>query len=316
MGPEASALFYQMVTRCTRAKKDQEHIDLILYSHASTPDRSASLLSGAREELLKVLVDGGRLLQDAGAEALALPCNTAHVLYDDLCSELEIPILNMVMLASARARELSGAGARVAVLATDGTIAHGIYQQELRRQGLVPYLPSPASQTLLMRVIYGSIKAGRTVRTQQLMPLEEELAQTDCALALLACTELSLLAPKLMARGSYLDALSVLARATVECGGGVVRAQRAVSPRGFRSFKPTALVPASVPALSSLDDGGGQERAGASETDQHGSSGLDASANPQQAASASGADRPDLAGPDDLPDSAGTDADIQAGERR
>ena len=45
MGPMASALFYKMITEKTAAEKDQDHINLVLLSDASTPDRTAAILS-------------------------------------------------------------------------------------------------------------------------------------------------------------------------------------------------------------------------------------------------------------------------------
>ena len=40
LGPMASAYFYQLITRHTKAVLDQDHIDIILSSRSSTPDRT------------------------------------------------------------------------------------------------------------------------------------------------------------------------------------------------------------------------------------------------------------------------------------
>ena len=45
MGPMASQLFYKMVTEHTAAEKDQDHINLILLSDASMPDRTGAILA-------------------------------------------------------------------------------------------------------------------------------------------------------------------------------------------------------------------------------------------------------------------------------
>ena len=41
LGPAASCYLYQMLIDHTPARKDQDHIDLVLSSRASTPDRTA-----------------------------------------------------------------------------------------------------------------------------------------------------------------------------------------------------------------------------------------------------------------------------------
>ena len=40
----ASAYFYEMITAHTKAERDQDHIDIILSSRASTPDRTDFIL--------------------------------------------------------------------------------------------------------------------------------------------------------------------------------------------------------------------------------------------------------------------------------
>ena len=39
LGPMSSVYFYELITAHTKARRDQEHIDIILSSRASTPDR-------------------------------------------------------------------------------------------------------------------------------------------------------------------------------------------------------------------------------------------------------------------------------------
>ncbi|MDD2295623.1 MAG: aspartate racemase, partial [Eubacteriales bacterium] len=46
MGPLASQLLYRRITEKTLADSDQDHIDLVLLSHATMPDRTEAILSG------------------------------------------------------------------------------------------------------------------------------------------------------------------------------------------------------------------------------------------------------------------------------
>ena len=50
MGPMASQLFYKMVTEHTVAEKDQDHINLVILSDASMPDRTGAILAGEYDE--------------------------------------------------------------------------------------------------------------------------------------------------------------------------------------------------------------------------------------------------------------------------
>ena len=82
MGPMASSVFYRMLIRMTPAHRDQDHINIILLSHATMPDRTESIRSGHVDELLARLREDARFLEDSGADFIAVPCNTSHALLD------------------------------------------------------------------------------------------------------------------------------------------------------------------------------------------------------------------------------------------
>ena len=103
MGPAASALFYRMVTERTAAACDQEHIDLLLWSHASMPDRTTLLLDERGEELYEKLLADARMLEQMGCTALAIPCNTSHVFAARLRGDLTVSFLDMIEAAAQEA---------------------------------------------------------------------------------------------------------------------------------------------------------------------------------------------------------------------
>ena len=53
LGPASSAYFYELVTEHTKAEKDQDHIDMILSSRATTPDRTDYILGRSDVNHLK-----------------------------------------------------------------------------------------------------------------------------------------------------------------------------------------------------------------------------------------------------------------------
>ena len=48
LGPMATVYFYEMLTRHTQAARDQDHIDVIINSRATTPDRTSYILGRGR----------------------------------------------------------------------------------------------------------------------------------------------------------------------------------------------------------------------------------------------------------------------------
>ena len=87
MGPAAGARLFTRVTEMTAARTDQEHIDTILLSDPSVPDRT-SYLSGSTDarDFVPILQEKARLLKMLGCEVIAMSCNTAHTGYSEIAS--------------------------------------------------------------------------------------------------------------------------------------------------------------------------------------------------------------------------------------
>ena len=206
LGPAASSYFYDMLVRLCPAKRDQDHPDLLIYSKASIPDRSACLL-GKGESPLPALQEGIRLLENAGASVIAVPCATAHHWYPEMQAITNVPVLNMLEL-TAKALQKQGV-TKAALLATEGSYISGAFAAALEREGITPLLPTPEGRAALMDVIYG-IKSGHLPGTPVLEALAAPMIARGGERVILGCTELSLFAreglPEL-----YIDAMRVLA---------------------------------------------------------------------------------------------------------
>ena len=66
MGAAATALFYQELVAHTDATCDQQHIDTLILSHASLPDRTQAILTGHEAPLEKALVKDALSLEELG----------------------------------------------------------------------------------------------------------------------------------------------------------------------------------------------------------------------------------------------------------
>lgn len=222
MGPMASQLFYKMVTEHTAAERDQDHIDLILLSDASMPDRTAAILAGQYEGPYEQLLSDARLLERCGCEAIAITCNTAHFFADMIADKIGIPILHMIRETAAA---LAGRcpGGVIGVLATDGTVRTGLYQKALTERGLTPWTPPADIQEEVMYQIYGRVKKGLPCDRGRWGRIEAACRQAGCAAVVLACTELSVIKAGEDLEDWYVDPMEVLARKVIETAGKTYR---------------------------------------------------------------------------------------------
>lgn len=219
MGPMASQLFYKMVTEHTAAEKDQDHINLILLSDASMPDRTGAILSHQYDGPYNQMLEDARFLENAGCRAIAITCNTAHFFADMIADKIGIPILHMIRETAAAAAACCDAGDSVGIMATDGTVQTGLYQKELQAQGLTPFIPQPEIQKEVMHQIYDRIKNGQPYDADSWKKIEEEYRKAGCRKVLLACTELSVIKADEGLSDWFMDPMETLARKVIECAG-------------------------------------------------------------------------------------------------
>ncbi len=220
MGPEATVYFYEEVTAATVASSDQEHIDLVILSHASMPDRTEAILTGNTAAVAAELAADARTLGELGVEHIAVPCNTSHYFYDAAQAATSASIIHMpreaVRYACAHLGTPERPVRRIGIMATDGTIRTGIYARECEAAGVEAVAPSPLRQHDVMSLIYNEIKAGRSGDPQKFWRVVEELVEVEhCDAVILACTELSVYKRDHEVPPCCLDAMDVLVRESV-----------------------------------------------------------------------------------------------------
>ena len=226
MGPLATQLFYRMVIERTDANCDQEHLNMIILSHATMPDRTKEILEGRTEELFELLLKDAKMLEANGAGAIAIPCNTSHVLVNRLQENIGIPIINMVEETVTHIKDtFSGQDLRIAILATDGTINMGLYQKELERAGITPVIPNAESQKLVMKIIYDGVKNGGTIDFSDFLSIQKDIFEQNCQAAILACTELSCFKEIYNLPQFYIDAMGMLTEKSILACSGKIKEQ-------------------------------------------------------------------------------------------
>lgn len=214
MGPLATLDFMHKVLAATPARRDQDHLPLLVSSIPQIPDRTAAFL-GEGESPLPALVASGRRLADAGARLLVMPCNTAHLWFEPLRAAVGLPMLHLVDAALDEARRLTPPDAPIGLLATRATLESGLY---VPRAGTGVRWELPDAHALAAWVMPGiqAVKAGELDRGRELLGrAAHALAQRGARTLVLGCTEIPLVLDAGTAGLPVIDATAALARATV-----------------------------------------------------------------------------------------------------
>ncbi len=215
MGSEAGCRFYLNLIRMTPARRDQDHLPVILYSQPQIPDRSEFIINQGPSPVPR-LQAAVRKLQDWGADFIAVPCNTAHCFHPQMQSAVTIPILHIVEeTVAAVKQQVSSHLAPIGLLATRATLRTGLYQQAMEPAGLLPVVPALEQRKLLHQAIL-SIKAGRRQQpAQTIQQVMKALSDSGVEAMIFGCTELRLLSGLLNPPCRVFDSVDLLAQETI-----------------------------------------------------------------------------------------------------
>ena len=216
MGTMATESFVRLINHRTKASKDQEYLNYVLFNHATVPDRTAYILDREQESPMPYLLDDVEKQNLLKPNFIVLTCNTAHYFFDELQAATEIPILHMPREAANELVRQNTTG-KVAILGTEGSMKAGIYEKEVRQLGFEAVIPDAQLQAKINHLIYHDIKESDYLNKELYYEiLAEAVTRFDCEKIILGCTELSLM-QEYVGENEYpvIDAQSILADQTI-----------------------------------------------------------------------------------------------------
>lgn len=214
MGPKSTGPFIDtVVAKCQTiygAKHDMDFPHMMIYS-CPTPFYMDCPID--HEAMKKAIIEGAQKLESTGASFIAMPCNTAHLYFEELQQSLSIPILNIV---DETLQAIPKNVKRVALLATEATVQAGIYQDGITKRD-IQYIHHEKWQEMINQIITyiksGELEEARELWNALVLQLREEVDT-----AIIACTDLNVVASE-----DFVDSSQCLAKAVVRMYVGNIR---------------------------------------------------------------------------------------------
>lgn len=191
VAPAATADFYSKLIRLTPVEKDWEHVRVIIDSNPKIPSRGRYIELGETDPV-PYIRQAILQLQSLGAEIIAIPCNTAHILYDQYSNGMSVNIPNMIeVTVESVMRRFSSVPNAIAVFASRLSQKHLLYSAAFKKYGCNVVDTTP-HQEAVSGIIEG-VKQGKPL-DQLKEQMHVVLSEYNVADAfILGCTELSLL---------------------------------------------------------------------------------------------------------------------------
>jgi aspartate racemase len=198
MGPFATVEFFKKVLQYTPAKKDWDHLHLIIDNNVKIPSRTRSVLYD-EENPSSYIIKSINNLAKIGAEIVVLPCNSAHYFYDQVVDDITIPWLSIIKTTADVA--ISNNLKKTLVLGGYLTTEKKLYNKYLSS---AVYLPD--SDNRFIESVIEEVKLSSTISKDTRNKFEELINNNansfDCIV--LACTEFSVILPIIQTFGFQL----------------------------------------------------------------------------------------------------------------
>lgn len=217
MGPAATVDFLSKLVESETAKRDQDHVPVVVWSDPRIPDRTLALMSPDYPQPGASLIRGARKLVAMGAGVIGIACNTAHHWFDEVQAAVDVPVVHIADAVTEELRRGGLAGATIGLMCTQGTLRSGFYTRRLRTAGF-RLLVSEAEPQGRIDAAIAAVKAGDLIEGGALAKAAaRSLIGQGADAVLLACTELPV-ALRDVDSGDipFIDATAALARACVE----------------------------------------------------------------------------------------------------
>ncbi|PXA82625.1 aspartate racemase [Caulobacter sp. D4A] len=206
MGPAATLDFLAKLQAATPVVREQDHIRVLVDINPKVPDRNTD--GDAAGPVLAAMAAG---LRDAGAEVLAIACNTAHAFAEQVKAS-GLPLIDLPETAVEAAR-VHGA-TRIGVLGTGSALS--IYRDRLSHLGLEAVSLGDHEQVEFMALLY-RIKRGdlSDASRQTMAALAHRLIGLGAQAVVAGCTEVPLVMGQDDLTAPFVDATQALAQRCV-----------------------------------------------------------------------------------------------------
>jgi aspartate racemase len=224
MGPEATIDFFTRIVKGTRVKIDQDHLRILIDNNPKIPNRTLAI-QGKGPNPLPLLIKSAKVLEEAGADFIAIPCVTAHHFYGPLQKRTKIPILHIVEETVKHVQTRLRKIRKVGLLATTGTLQSGLFQKAFSHSKIDLIFPDPdAQKARVMAAIFGKggIKAlGPSEESKRLiLDASRDLIRRGAQAVIAGCTEVPLVLRDGDLSVPVIDPMSILAGVAVRKARG------------------------------------------------------------------------------------------------
>ncbi len=215
LGPETTSKFYLEVVFLCFEKDKINRPPMLIWNVPLSYDIEEKFITQAqgKEKYLPFLVEAAQRLEKGGADFIVIPCNSVHVLIDEVKKAVNIPVLSIIeeTVQFLKKRDILAVG----LLATSSTIREKLYENKLSQNGITVKNLENEDQKLIGDIINNLVHSRQDdVDKKKLVEITQNFVDKGIRTILLACTDLQLITPAI-ADIEIIDSMEILVQSTV-----------------------------------------------------------------------------------------------------
>ncbi|AZQ13226.1 aspartate/glutamate racemase family protein [Shewanella khirikhana] len=217
MSWESTLSYYKAINEGVKQRLGGLHSAKIALYSVDFADIERLQHQGDWDATARILTDGAKAVEAAGADFLLICTNTMHKVAPQIAANIQIPILH---IADATAKQLKADGiSRVGLLGTRFTMEQDFYKSRLTELfGIEVLVPDLAGRELVHRVIYDELCLGKInpASREAYLGIMESLVSQGAQAIILGCTEIALLVRQQDTQIKLYDTTQIHAQSAVE----------------------------------------------------------------------------------------------------
>jgi aspartate racemase len=192
MGPEATIDIFQKIVQATNAKKDGDHLRIIVDNNPKIPSRQDAILKGT-EDPGPMLGMTAQNLEKAGADFIIICANTTHHFYDEIQNAVGIKVLHIIEETAVEIKNAHSTIKKVGVLATSGAMKVNVFQTSFNKYGIEVIEVPESIQATIQDAIFSYKYKPSTDMVDKLMNSIDYLVKSGAEAIIMGCTEIPLI---------------------------------------------------------------------------------------------------------------------------
>lgn len=226
MGPEATSLMFELIIKNTKAKTDQTHIPVAIYSNPKVPPRTDAILKTGPDPTPH-LIKGAKKLMEAGADFIIMPCVTAHYFLPQVTKQIKFPFLSLLDESLKWASEKIPGLKKAGIVSSTGTLISQLFHKTFAGAGIEILGPTTEEQDQVMEAIFGNkgIKAGFTSGFPKdiIVGTAKNLIDRGAEAVIAGCTEVPLVLEEKDISVPLIEPMKITAIASIVKAGGLLK---------------------------------------------------------------------------------------------